>query len=372
MTDQDALKRGVKEIDFVLHRAWRLGRMIVAGWHGQGERAQFCLAPPDRVLTLGNDHPRLFNGRRFMGPSTFNHTCKVLGVRPTTIDLPFTVGTRKGDVDYRVVERIVRRYGVVQTRHRAVMLFDIVGFSKRRTTDQVAQLLSLENAINGAAKLMYDISQPVELARSTVGDGFYVWNRDKGYAADLRTFIVLLLILADNARARKTGGEDVVPLLRSCFCVGSHFSYHQVEGWVPRGFEYIVGDVTISLARLIAHADTGQIVIGEIHRPTQSVQAGDLDSVSFVARAEKLAQGLVGQEVGGGVLKGLRAYLSAIRSEDPTKTKPALFIAKDKHGFEHRCHNLRADFALESGETVALGRGVTELPQFARMLAQAG
>ena len=70
------------------------------------------------------------------------------------------------------------------------------------------------------------------------------------------------LILADNALARERSAEPrAVPRLRACFHVGSHYEFYQSEGPNLTSFSYLVGQVTIELARMIdkglARADPG-------------------------------------------------------------------------------------------------------------------
>ena len=103
----------------------------------------------------------------------------------------------------------------------------------------------------------------VNFARTTTGDGYYVWNRDLGPYPDLDLLSFLLLILIDNAVAQDRASGNTVPLIRSAFHIGSHYELFQAEGVNPSVFSYIVGDVTIKLARMLDNARAGQIVLGE-------------------------------------------------------------------------------------------------------------
>ena len=64
---------------------------------------------------------------------------------------------------------------------------------------------------------------PLDLSRSSTGDGCYVWSRPKGLQSDLD--LCSLLMLADNAIAQAKGKRNLVPRLRASFTVGSHWSY---------------------------------------------------------------------------------------------------------------------------------------------------
>ncbi len=132
----DAIRQGMREIDFVLHSSWRLGKTIVAGWTHEGGRASFCFSEPYTVLGSAEELPRLVRGRRLMDAASFAETCKLLRARPLTMDLPFTIGTGKGDVSPLQIETLVKRYTISATESRAVILFDIVSFSKRDAAER--------------------------------------------------------------------------------------------------------------------------------------------------------------------------------------------------------------------------------------------
>ena len=51
--------------------------------------------------------------------------------------------------------------------------------------------------------------------------------------------------------------------MRACFHVGSCYEFHQAEGLNPTTHDFIVGDVTIELARMIDAALPGQILVGD-------------------------------------------------------------------------------------------------------------
>lgn len=361
--DPAAVRQGMREIDFVLHSSWRLGKTIVAGWTYQGNRVSLCFSEPWNVLGRAEEMPRLIHGKRVMGPRTFADICKALRARPVSMELPFTIGGLKNDINPLLIENLIKRYAVMATASRGVILFDIVSFSKHTPLEQVAQLSSLEYSINNASKRLNQAGLRTELARSTVGDGFYVWNRAKGLEADIRSWLALLLILADNAIARSKGDKRLVPSLRAAFHVGSHFSYHQVEGTTPRGFEYIVGEATITLARIIAKALPGQILIGQF---TREVLAGNpllIDTPTFIARASQVAEKLKDAEIGHAPITALRAGLTGTAAGG-RGSAVTMYGIRDKHGYTHHAFNARALIDRDGQETLALGLGITELGEF--------
>lgn len=366
MADINQIRQGLLEVDIAVHTSWKLGKNMVVGWRPAEGGIEVCVAPCYRVLGLATANPRLLNGRRIMGDGAFDEACKILQTRPLRVAVPFKIGSdrAKGEVDPEVVDNVIRRYSIVQTQYRAVMLFDIVGFSKVSMIEQVAQLNSLEYSINSAARKLGEVGLDVELARSTVGDGFYVWNRSRGLEADLRTYAALLLILIDNQLARAAAGDthNLVPQLRAAFAVGSHYSYHQVEGTKPRGFEYIVGDVTITLARIVAKAQPGQILIGNFQRPLDPLTQM-IDAIMFLVRSEKVLARLEGAVAGDRPLKSVRSYVTGGRVEG--RSLPMVkYLIEDKHGYQHEMFNLRAFVQREDVEPLEFGLAPEKLGDF--------
>ena len=363
MATQEEIRNGLRELDFALHAAWKLGQHMVAGWSHEANAVSICAAPVWRVLAEAPNVPRILSGGRHMGATTFAEVCKALQARPIRVELPFTVGENKGEIDPQVIDQVVRRYGVSRTEHRAVMLFDIVGFSKVDPLAQMAQLASLEFSINNAAKKMSEAGLDVELARSTVGDGFYVWNRARGFEADIRTYAALVLILADNAVARARGEARFVPVLRTCFSIGSHYAYHQIEGTRPRGFEYLVGEVTIQLARLIGKAQAHQLCIGSFVRPTEPPVVRNLDTILFLARAEKLLEKIQGLSIGGYAISRVRSQITGGKIGDAT-LPVVMHRIVDKHGYNHDLFNARVLVQREETDPIIAGLKPEDLGEF--------
>lgn len=367
MVDIKTIQEGLREIDIAAHNSWHLGKNMVVGWTTHESGIQLCISPCFRVLEQASSTPRLLNGRRLMDPETFAECCKTLQARPIRVSLPFTVRTEQadGEVDPETVDTVIRRYSIVRTEHRAIMMLEIMGFSAASPVEQIARLNSLEYSINNSGKKLRDSGLSVELARSTAGDGFhYVWNRLSGLEADLRTYAALLLILADNALARRHAGEDsrAVPLLRASFAIGSHYSYHQVEGTKPRSIEYATGEVTITLARLIVKALQGQIVVGNFRRPDEA-SGMMLDSLLFLVKAETALQRLAGTVLGDHAIKEMRSIVTSGMVNG--KPQPVVkYVIEDKHGFRHEAFNLRAKVKRADAEPIELGLRPEQLVNF--------
>ncbi|MCA0449739.1 MAG: hypothetical protein LCH62_08195 [Proteobacteria bacterium] len=354
MASDDEIREGLRELDFACHGAWKLGQNIVVGWTHEGQTVSLCAAPNWRVLAEAPNANRILGGGRMMSASTFAEVCKVLKTRPIKVDLPFTIGDGKGEVKPVILDQVARRYAISLTEHRAVILFDIVGFSKVDPLEQVAQLASLEYSINSAAKKLGEAGLDVEIARSTTGDGFYVWNRARGFEADMRLYAALVLILADNAVARARGEPRLVPVLRTCYSIGSHYAYHQIEGTRPRGFEYLVGEVTIQLARLVGKAQPGQICIGRFIRPTEPPVVRELDTLMFLARVEKMLEKLSGVTVGGYGIASANSQLTGGKiGEAPYPV--LIYRIVDKHGYNHDLFNARIAVRRNDADPIVVG-----------------
>jgi hypothetical protein len=363
MSYREDVAEALRELDLAINAIWRLGQNMVVGWSHEGTTVQLCVVPTRRVFEAAETVPQVFHGQRHMASNAFLTLCKDLQARPAKVGLKLTVGDGKEELPPSVIDNLIRRYSVTLTSHRAVLLFDIVGFSKASTIQQVAQLNSLEYSINGANKRLRQVGIECELARSTVGDGFYVWNRATGLSADIASYMALILILADNARALREGLPGFVPVLRSCFAIGPHYSYHQVEGTSPRGFEYIVGEVTITLARLIAKTLADQVLIGGFRRPLDNVPGREVDTPMFMTQAAAAMSRLSGLEIGDIVLTDIRSYLTGAELKDGRYGVEG-FKIKDKHGFLHECFNANVVLLDETGSRTELGMKRQGLAKF--------
>ncbi len=171
---------------------------------------------------------------------------KRLQCEPQQIELPFTPGK---DLPLQIIGSLVKRYSISFVEERAVALFDAVGFSHYSPLEQAVQLNSLSYSVNTAYSKLMDRKIKIRFARTSTGDGFYIWNRGRSLHANVDLYHFMHLVLADNAVARSKSRGHTAPLLRACFHVGSHYEFYQAEGLNPTTFSYIVGDVTIELAQ---------------------------------------------------------------------------------------------------------------------------
>jgi len=164
----------------------------------------------------------------------------LLGVKPHRIALGEAIRQQRP----WAVEEIVRRYYVSRFDDRDVVLFDIVGFALGDPLTQLTQLNSLAYSINVAHERLRQRVANIDIARTTTGDGYYVWNRHSGVEANINLYHLMHLVLADNAIARAKSRPGIVPLLKTAYHIGSHYEFFQDEALRPTRYSYIVGDVT--------------------------------------------------------------------------------------------------------------------------------
>ena len=324
----------LRQLDIHLNPIWQLGRNAVLAWTPDKNGLKALVIPVRDLLYHLSVRPDLLHGSRYKDEAAFSKLCAIIAVEPIEIMFSLRIGPQENAVPWQTVDGLIRRYSISETPYRGVILFDIVGFSKLSSIQQIGQLNSLEYCINMAHRRMRDWGMPVELARSTTGDGFYVWNRAVGPVAEISLLILMLMVLAENEMDRSQDRHGLVPLLRSVFSVGRHYAYYQIEGLSPRGYDYIVGDVTITLARLMPKIAPGQIFIGAFERPIRDGGTEMVSTAGFVTKADKYLQKLIGREFNGFPLSEVSLGLTGNREQGYDR-----YRVDDKHGLEHVAYN---------------------------------
>jgi class 3 adenylate cyclase len=324
-----------KELD----RLWLLGRSHVIGWRLMDGHVALLLLPNSRLTEFARFPRGIVDGdSRLLSEHMFDalarrHRLDVMIIEKPSFPSPS--GVQLADI-----EDVLRRYSLWFTPQRGVALLDIVGFSRAGPLEQAAQLHALAYSIAIAQRRCRGRGFDIRLARSTTGDGFYLWNLREGVGADHDLLALVLVALADN---RLTALErHAVPRLRCAICLGSHFSYFLPERDGEGEHAFIVGDATIAAARLVAAARARQILVG-----ANLVRRGD-GARSFIAALQRRADRLAGVELLDGRLEGLRVRLTA-------RGEAAPLVHTDKHGEEHAAFNLRVDLLREAGLRASLG-----------------
>ena len=359
------VQRGnLKALEGALRKQWRLGQNIVLCWSADSRGVLVIMVPH---YFLGN-----YCARREGGEGADNEAFVrqlVSGERRKTREELFAVAERldvapgfiKLDAPLSEepavlagVEQLIKRYGISFVADRSVLLFDIAEFSLFTPFEQASQLNSLSYSLNSAYNKLQASGIVVNFARTTTGDGYYVWNRDLGPAANRDLFCFMLLVIADNAVARAASSGHTVPVIRSAFHNGSHYELYQAEGVNPTVLSYIVGDVTIELARMVDLARPSQIFVGNFQTRLPGPLGELVYSPAFVREVDASLKRLRGVQLAGQVIESMHCRLTG--SADPGDRRAAQrFLITDKHGLSRHAYNLELSITLQGGRTLRLG-----------------
>ena len=357
-----------------LHTAWSLGQNSILSWTPVDDGILVLVVPHYAIAEYmanngGNGEgithqvsarfvTELISGDRQLTLTQMQKVAKLLKVEPKVIPLRQPLSAHP--VEIQIVEKMIRRYGINYVASRAVTLFDIVGFSLLTPFEQMTQLNSLPYSLNSAHAKMLELDVGINFARSSSGDGFYIWNRDHGLEANVNLYHFMHLVLADNAIAQSKATSKAVPRLRACFHVGSCYEFHQAEGLNPTTHDFIVGDVTIELARMIDAAMPGQILVGDFLAElnsdalSETTSQVNLDAVTFLQRAQGNLAKLSGLELSGERVSAIKCYLTGERLENGDFTIRRLSI-KDKHGLSRTAYNAKVNIYRELAQPILLG-----------------
>lgn len=388
------VQRGnLKTLEHTLRRQWRLGQNIVLCWSAD-ERGvlvifvphyflgNFCAAG-DAVTSGGQDNEAfirgLISGRRRKTRDQLFEISDRLDVAPTFIKLNTALAEERNVL--QAVEQLIKRYGLSYVESRAVLLLDIVEFSLHTPFEQASQLNSLSYSLNSAYNKLLANGIEVNFARTTTGDGYYIWNRDIGPAANRDLFYFMLLVVADNAVARAASKGHTVPLIRTGYHIGGHYELYQAEGVNPTVFSYIVGDVTIELARMVDLAQPGQILVGDFNCESPAWQGGEegrspikaapmISAPAFVSACNRDLGAIQGTQLSGKSISSMACFLSGGDGE-AVKPGPRRFRIVDKHGLSRHAYNLQIQMELE-GQKLSLGLDGSKLPHKPSSAPEAG
>jgi len=380
------VQRGnLKALEQTLRKQWRLGQNIVLCW-SPDERGMLVILVPHYFLGNycaqagggggANDNEpfirQLISGKRQKSRDELFAIAQRLDVSPTFIKLSSPLSEEESVLES--VEQLIKRYGLSFVNSRAVMLIDIAEFSLYTPFEQASQLNSLSYSLNSAYNKLLSKGIKINFARTTTGDGYYVWNRDISPYASQDLFNFLLLVMADNAAARAASRGNTVPLIRSAFHIGSHYELYQAEGINPTVFSYIVGDVTIELARMVDKAQPQQVLIGSFECDMPSRERSGVmlpvrvKTPGFVRICKRDLGAIAGIALAGKTVTGIDCQLTG---EDPADTavEPGRITITDKHGLHRYAYNLEVSIDLE-GDRLALGLGEAEIVDHAESESQ--
>ena len=367
------------QLERSLHQHWALGQNTILSWTPLDEGVLVLVVPHYAIAEYTAPRPddlpprvsprfitELISGDRQLNFTQMQKVARLLEVQPVYIALRQPLSGHK--VETQIIEKMIRRYGINYIASRAVTLFDIVGFSLLTPFEQMTQLNSLAYSLNSGHAKMLEQDVGINFARSSSGDGFYIWNRDDGLEANVNLYHFMHIVLADNAIASNKTTTKAVPKLRACFHVGSCYEFHQAEGLNPTMHDFIVGDVTIELARMIEAALPGQILVGDFladvvaDESDPAATQAHLDAVTFLQRAQGNLAKLSGMEFSGERVTAIKSYLTGEDMGGGQFNIRRLTIM-DKHGLSRVAYNAKVNIYRESAKPILLGIEDRKLPE---------
>jgi hypothetical protein len=372
-------RSNLTHVETALRSHWSLGQNSILSWAPLDQSILILVVPhyaiaeytsPDDGTMPPRVSPRfiteLISGDRQLTISQMQKVARLLNIEP--INIPLRVPLEGSVVETKIIEKMIRKYGINYVPSRAVTLFDIVGFSLLTPFEQMTQLNSLSYSLNSAHAKMLEADVNIDFARSSSGDGFYIWNRDQGLEASVNLYHFMHIVLADNAIANSKSSSKSVPRLRACFHVGSCYEFHQAEGLNPTTHDFIVGDVTIELARMIDAALPGQILVGDFMADIEiendkgeiTIQP-NVDAVTFLERAQGNLSRLSGMVLSGERVTAIKCYLTGEDMGGGQFNIRRLTI-KDKHGLSRVAFNAKVNIYRESAQPILLGIQDKKLP----------
>ena len=372
-------RSNLMQLETTLRSHWSLGQNSILSWTPLDQSVLVLVVPHYAIAEYtspraGDLPPRvsprfiteLISGDRQLSISQMQKVARLLEIEP--VKIPLREPLSGNGVESQIIEKMIRKYGINYVPSRAVTLFDIVGFSLLTPFEQMTQLNSLAYSLNSAHAKMLEQDVNIDFARSSSGDGFYVWNRDEGLEASVNLYHFMHIVLADNAIARSKAASKAVPRLRACFHVGSCYEFHQAEGLNPTTHDFIVGDVTIELARMIEAALPGQILVGDFmtdiasHTDTGTLRVDpNIDAVTFLERAQGNLKLLSGMELSGERVTAIKCYLTG-ESLGGGQFNIRRLTIKDKHGLSRVAFNAKVNIYRETAQPILLGIQDKKLP----------
>lgn len=365
---QAETREELARLDNELFAIWNLGGNVLLGWtHFEGELLFVSVrhyAIPESVHAGADDNVRMRDPPRFIGevlsgpkylkPEEFKRVCQAFNCEPKAVHVNFRIEDERLAA---LVSDMVRCYGVSLVRNRAVVLLDAAEFSLRSPLDQMAMLNSLAYSVNSAYGQLLSKDIKIDFARTTTGDGFYIWNRATTAEANTELYKLMMMILADNAVAQRKARSSWVPKLRAAFHVGEHYEFHQVEGLNPTNFSYIVGQVTVDLSRMVDSALPGQILLGDFLTQVGGDGSGPAtrcDTLAFVENTAATLDQLNGLDISGGRIENIRCYLTG-GSLGGRHYVVDRYHLRDKHGTTRTVYNAKINIHCDKGEPIFLG-----------------
>jgi hypothetical protein len=351
-----------------LRLQWYFGREIILCWTYNRTGLVFLSVPYYLIGALiaeettnadfGNEISirEILRGSRYTSEASLAKIKQIDGLRENTVIFPEPSSPEQINTDE--IDELIRRYSISYVENHAVALFDIVGFSTHSPFDQVTLLSSLSYSINSAYNKMKEQDINVNFARTTTGDGFYIWTKELSIKNNINLYSLVQIILADNAIARTKSYGYTAPILKTAFHIGNYYEFHQPEELQQTPYSYIVGDVTIELARIIENAMPGQILIGDFKCVLPAPQNPDqyilVDTINFIDILKEKVNELRGMTISDKEIESIACYLTGKRIDDNEFTISRYEI-RDKHDLIRTAYNAKVNIYRKGQPPIFLG-----------------
>ncbi len=369
-TSAELAPANLRELDTGLRKLWQFGANVIVGWRRTQYGLQVLYVPTYSLPQLARKHPRVVQLDREIIKEQDAAVLVQAGAKEASVRLLSAIDASHSPA----VNNAVRVYSVTGFPCRAVALFDIVSFSLYEPAEQVVLVNVLSHYIRLAGAHCRAMGMPVSLRMTTTGDGFYVWNSTYGLQGDVGLFCSILLVLGYTYAARGIAdGEAItVPRLRCGIHFGSHYEFYQGGSSSLESGGYVVGDVTINLARILSKALAGHFLVGSYTRTLEDADveafpqlAGipSLDTLGFMGLAQEGVRKLIGGPFPGGKIESSSVFFTGPRMDDKAFRMRKYYV-NDKHGLVHGCYNARVTLKASNGSTINFGLRDEELGKF--------
>lgn len=359
-----------RELDVGLRKIWQLGSNVIVGWRRSQYGLQVFFVPTYTLPRVAAKFPRVMQLDRELERDSDVQLLMAAGAKEAPIRLLQAIDTSHS----AAINNAIRVYSVTHFPCRAVALFDIVSFSLYDPAEQVVLVNVLSHYIRLAGQHCRALGMPISVSMTTTGDGFYVWNAHYGMEGDVALFCAILLVLGYTYAARGIAdGEAItVPRLRCGIHFGSHYEFYQGGGGSLESGGYVVGEVTINLARILSKARPGHLLVGAYSR---TVEKNDcvafpqlegvpmIDTLGFMGMAQQGVRKLLGGPFPGGKIEAANVFFTGPRVTDDAFRMRKYYV-QDKHGLVHGCYNARVNIRASNGSNIAFGLRDEDLAQF--------
>ncbi len=173
------------------------------------------------------------------------------------------------------------------------------------------------------------------------------------------------MILADNAIARTKTYGHTAPVLKTALHIGNYYEFHQSEALQPTPYSYIVGNVTIELARILEIAMPGQILVGDFHchlpSPDDPAVYIDVDTINFIDILKEKVHGLEGIPISEKEIASIECYLTGQRVNEH-EFSISRYQITDKHLYLRTVFNAKVNIYRDSQAPIYLGIQEKDVP----------